>query len=74
MTGLTPGAYYTFSVTAENAVSSQDKNTYIRTTNITATMEEGGTLYMMYNVHVATRNLLNDAELPLQCLQITLVC
>ena len=44
MTGLTPGAYYSFSVTAENAVSSQDKNATIRSAKVTATMEEGGTL------------------------------
>ena len=42
VTGLTPGADYTFSVTAENAVSSQDMNIFIRTVNITATTKEGG--------------------------------
>ena len=40
--GLTPGTYYTFSVTAENAVSSQDTNINDRTTTITATTLEGG--------------------------------
>ena len=40
--GLTPGAFYTFSVTAENAVSSQDSDINARTTNTTATTEEGG--------------------------------
>jgi hypothetical protein len=39
--GLTPGADYTFSVTAENAVSSQDMNITDRTVNISATTEEG---------------------------------
>ena len=42
LTGLTPGAYYTFSVTAENAVSSQDSNINDRTATATATTEEGG--------------------------------
>ena len=43
MTELTPGADYTFSVIAENAVSSQDMNINQRTVNITATTKEGGT-------------------------------
>ena len=42
VTKLTPGADYTFSVTAENAVSSQDMNIFDRTVNITATTKEGG--------------------------------
>ena len=42
VTGLTPGAYYTFSVTAENAVSLQDSTINVRTTIITAvTLREG---------------------------------
>jgi hypothetical protein len=41
VTGLTPGAHYTFSVTAENAVSSQDSNINARTVNMTATTQEG---------------------------------
>ena len=40
--GLTPGALYTFSVTSENAVSSQDIDITGRSTNATATTEEGG--------------------------------
>ena len=40
--GLTPGALYTFYVTAENAVSSQDNDITGRTTIATATTEEGG--------------------------------
>ena len=40
--GLTPGALYTFSVTAENAVSSQDSDVTGRTTNATAITEDGG--------------------------------
>ena len=40
--GLTPGALYTFSVTAENAVSFQDIDITGRSTNTTATTEEGG--------------------------------
>ena len=39
VTGLTPGADYNFSVTAENAVSSQDMNINDRTVNINATTE-----------------------------------
>ena len=42
VTGLTPGVYYTFSVTAENAVSSQDNNINARTVRDTANTEEGG--------------------------------
>ena len=44
--GLTPGADYTFSVTAENAVSSQDMNITDRTVTISATTEEGGNFCM----------------------------
>ena len=44
--GLTPGADYTFSVTAENAVSSQDMNITDRTVNISATTEEGGNVVL----------------------------
>ena len=41
--GLTPGVLvYTFSVTSENAVSFQDIDINARTTNTTATTEEGG--------------------------------
>ena len=49
--GLTPGTYYTFSVTAENAVSSQDTNINDRTTTITATTLEGGMI-----VHTSYRH------------------
>ena len=42
VTGLTPGVYYTFSVTAKNAVSSQDNNINARTVRATANTEEGG--------------------------------
>ena len=40
--GLTPFLNYTFSVTAENAVSSQDSNVTARTASTIATTEEGG--------------------------------
>ena len=40
--GLTPFLNYTFSVTAENAVSSQDSDVTGRTANTIATTEEGG--------------------------------
>ena len=42
VTGLTPSVLYTFSVTAENDVSSQDNNINVRTVTTTATTEEGG--------------------------------
>ena len=42
VTGLTPGASYIISVTAENAVSSQDSNINDRTVNITVITDEGG--------------------------------
>ena len=42
VTGLTPGVYYTFSVIAENAVSSQDININARTVNITVSTLLGG--------------------------------
>ena len=42
VTGLTPGVNYTFSVTAENAVSSQDPNISDRTATVTAMTKEGG--------------------------------
>ena len=53
---LTPGVYYTFSVIAENAVSSQDNNINARTVRATANTEEGGiyisTTMLLYYVHV----------------------
>ena len=42
VTGLTPGVLYTFSVSAENHVSSQDNDINGRTLSATATTEEGG--------------------------------
>lgn len=42
VTELVPFLTYTFSVTAENAVSSQDSNVIARTTSTTATTLEGG--------------------------------
>ena len=42
VTGLTPGVLYTFSVSSENNVSSQDNNINDRSVSITATTEEGG--------------------------------
>ena len=51
VTGLTPGVYYTFSVTAENAVSSQDNNINARTVRAIANTEEGGIL------HISTNNV-----------------
>ena len=41
-TGLTPGVLYTFSVSSENAVSSEDSNVNDRSINITATTLQGG--------------------------------
>jgi hypothetical protein len=41
VTGLTPFFSYTFSVTAENSVSSQDTDTAARTTSVSATTLEG---------------------------------
>ena len=40
--GLTPFLNYTFFVTAENAVSSQDSDVTARTASTIATTEEGG--------------------------------
>ena len=42
VTGLTPGVLYTFSVSAENGVSSQDNNINARSLSTTATTLEGG--------------------------------
>ena len=42
VTGLTPGVLYTFSVSAENDVSSQDNNINARSLNITTNTQEGG--------------------------------
>ena len=41
VTGLTPGILYTFSVSAENDVSSQDNNINARSLSTTATTLEG---------------------------------
>ena len=42
VTGLTPCVLYTFSVSAENDVSSQDNNVNARSLSTTATTLEGG--------------------------------
>ena len=42
VTGLTPGVLYTFSVSAENDVSSQDNNISARSLSTTANTLEGG--------------------------------
>ena len=42
VTGLTPAVYYTFSVNAENAVSTQDMSINDRTVSVTILMKEGG--------------------------------
>ena len=42
VTGLTPGVLYTFSVSAENDVSSQDNNISARSLSTTADTQEGG--------------------------------
>ena len=42
VTGLTPGVLHTFSVSAENDVSSQDTNINARSLSTTATTLEGG--------------------------------
>ena len=49
VTGLTPFFSYTFSVTAENSVSSQDTDTAARTTSVPITTLEGGTLLYSEN-------------------------
>ena len=52
VTGLTPGVYYTFSVTAENAVSSQDNNINARTVRDTANTEEGGMHKQLHCIYI----------------------
>ena len=47
VTGLTPGVLYTFSVSAENDVSSQDNNINARSLSTTATTLYRG-LYLSY--------------------------
>ena len=52
VTGLTPGVYYTFSVTSENAVSSQDNNINARTLNVIANTEEGGMHKQLHCIYI----------------------
>ena len=52
VTGLTPGVYYTFSVTAENAVFSQDNNINARTVRATANTEEGGMRKQLHCINI----------------------
>ena len=47
VTGLTPGVLYTFSVSSENDVSSQDNNINDRSVSITIITTEGGE----YSIH-----------------------
>ena len=42
VTGLTPGVLFTFSVSADNDVSSQDNNIIARSLSTTATTLDGG--------------------------------
>ena len=56
VTGLTPGVYYTFSVTAKNAVSSQDNNINARSVRATANTEEGGTIQTTSLWHCITKH------------------
>ena len=51
VTGLTPFTDYIFSVTSENAVSSQATDTSSRTSNASATTLEGGRLVGMCTIH-----------------------
>ena len=55
VTGLTPFFSYTFSVTAENSVSSQDTDTAVRTTSVPITTLEGGTLLYSENGFMYTQ-------------------
>ena len=48
VTGLTPGASYILSVTAENAVSSQDNSGINVITSTPMITEEGGMLTLLY--------------------------
>ena len=48
VTGLTPGASYIFSVTAENAVSSLDNSGMNVITSTPMITEEGGTSTLLY--------------------------
>ena len=48
VTGLTPGASYIFSVTAENAVSSLDNSGMNGITSTPMITEEGGMLTLLY--------------------------
>ena len=50
VTGLTPFFSYTFSVTAENSVSSHDTDTAVRTTSVSITTLEGGIYMCNYEV------------------------
>ena len=58
VTGLTPGVLYTFSVTAENDVSSQDSNINVRTVTTTATTEEGGLFGSQMYIRVSVNALM----------------
>ena len=49
VTGLTPGARYIFSVTAENAVSSLDNSGINVITSTPMITEEGGMLTLLYS-------------------------
>ena len=83
VTGLTPGVYYTFSVTAENAVSSQDNNSNARTVRATANTEEGGIyisttmLLYMYICSLGSHKMKGSAHttyaVPATALQILLM-
>ena len=66
VTGLTPSVLYTFSVTAENDVSSQDKNSNVRTVTTTETTEEGGLFWSQ--TFTLLKVCVNDWVLLIKCL------
>ena len=60
VTGLTPGVLYTFSVSSENDVSSQDNNINDRSDSITIRTREGGLYIHSMSMHARCKKMLQD--------------
>ena len=60
VTGLTPGVLYTFSVSSENDVSSQDNNINDRSATITIRTREGGLYIHSMSMHGRCKKILQD--------------
>ena len=71
VTGLTPGVSYTFSVTAENAVSPQDSgNLTPRTASATVSTLKGGELKVSVSMFTSGKKVQDDIFMCVLCVYV----